>query len=430
MNWTVFEIATNFYQGFLFIFFIRKVLAYRKHTLWIDLVFSAMIGVLLSIHQFMELSIPDTLIFLIPLLHAILFSEEKWHVSLFWSIVLGIITVGMAELFGTVLSSIWDFGWDALLGQTAARLIYVVGANIVITIITLIIARLRHKHSLVSMRVMVIFLATLLVELLVNEEIYYLQLTSPEGQDTYGLISAFSLIAVAMMILLFETMSATNEQQRRDELTRQTANLNQAYLEELKLTYQKMLADQHDLKHRLNLAEQLLTAQPAAGNDHAAAVLNGASLQSPYATGNMMVDAILTAKASTMQHAGIRFSYSGAPLQKLPLSESDFCVLLSNILDNAIEGVMRLPAASNSRAVKLTISRTWSMFSITCQNDMEPKSLIKQGEHWVSSKENRDAHGFGMQSIRHIVESADGFVLFEAEGSLFSVKILIPDGGA
>ena len=60
------------------------------------------------------------------------------------------------------------------------------------------------------------------------------------------------------------------------------------------------------------------------------------------------------------------------------MEEADFCVLLSNLLDNAIEGVMRLHAAAQSRAIRLTISRTWDMISIVYQNDVNPATIKRQ----------------------------------------------------
>ncbi len=427
MNWYIFEIAINFYQGFIFIFFMRKLLLYSKRNLWIDTAFVLTIGTLLSLHQFLNLTIPDTLIFILPFVHAFIFSEGKWYVCLFWTLILGIITIGMAELFGCVLSGTWAIDWESLLSETSARLIYVIGTNIAITITIIIIASIKRTHNSAPKRVIAIFLAVLLVELFTNEAVYLLQTKHPEGHDIYIWISAFTLIAVGMIILLYETMSVMSAHQRQIELSNQTTDLNHAYQEELKLIYQNMLAEQHDLRQRLDIAEKMLETYTPAEYEHIEAVLPKQKLSSPQVTGNIAVDAILAAKETAMRHAGIEFSYSGTPLNILPISESDFCVLLSNLLDNAIEGVLRLPAASSSRRVKLVISHTWNMFSIICQNDMNPLSIKKQGNIWISSKPNSAVHGFGTQSIQNIVESADGFVEFTPEADQFLVRIVIPE---
>ena len=429
MNWHLFEIAINLYQGFLFIFFVRKVLSYRRPSLYVDGLFVLTIGALLSLHQFLNPPVPDTLIFILPLVHALRFSDEKWYVCLFWCMVLGIITIGMTELCGCLLSGMWSVDWSALLSQTAARLTYVVGTNIMITIAIAIIAFARRKRSQASWRIAGIFLAALTIELMTNEVIYHLQALHPEGQDSYVWISAFSLATVGLIILLYETMNRMSEQQRIAELTAQTADHNQAYQEELKLVYRSMLAEQHDLRHRLDIAEKMLAESDTTTTGHISEILADSESTAAPATGNIAVDAVLSAKASAMRNSGIDFSYSGIPLNSLPVSETEFCVLLSNLLDNAIEGVMRLPAGASSRSVRLLISRTWNMYAIVCENDMNAETLNKQGDIWVSSKPNSSAHGFGTRSIRKIVESADGFVEFDPCGERFAVRILIPDKG-
>ncbi|MBR2601171.1 MAG: sensor histidine kinase [Clostridia bacterium] len=427
MGWYLFEAAINLYQGFLLIFFMRKVLHYANPSLWTDLISIIITGALLSIHQFTDSTIPDTLIFLIPLTHALVLSKEKWYLCVLWTLVLGIVAIGTTELVGNVLSAAWSVSWDALLENTTKRLVFVVGTNISMTIVIVLIGSIRRTRSATAVRTVMVFLAILLVELCINEGVYYLQTQKPESQEAYVWISACTLVCVGLVILLYEMTNAMAEKQRQAELAKQVSDLSQAYHDELRLTYQKMLADQHDLRHRLDLIEQLLENSNGQDRREIMEIVKGAALPDLMMTGCTAVDAVLTAKKSAMQHAGIEFSFSGIPLQMLPMEEADFCVLLSNLLDNAIEGVMRLNAASQSRTIRLTISRTWDMLSIVCRNDMNPATIKQDGGCWVSSKPDSTVHGFGTRSIRRIVEAADGFVEFKAAKDQFIVRILIPE---
>lgn len=427
MNWDLFETAINLYQGFLCIYFMRKVLLYSKSRLWIDALAALLIAALLSVHQFADVSFPDTVFFLIPFAHAILFSDEKWYVCGFWTLVLSIIVIGATELFGSLLSLIWSVDWEGLMEQTGMRLIYVVGANIFITIALIVAGSLRRHRSSSGGWVTVVFLIALAIELLINEGVYHLQITLPEGHDTCLWISACSLAAVIVITILYETMNALSGKRRQAELAAQTMEYSHTYQEELKLIYQKMLTEQHDLRHRLDLAEQMLISQDDGNRDRIKALIKEIPLTNPVASGNITVDAILAAKESAMRKAGIRFVYSGVPLHTLPISEVDFCVLLANLLDNAIEGVMRLPEDAPEREVCLSFSRAWRMFSIDCRNSMNPATIRKRGSLWISSKPNSAIHGFGTQSIRRIVEDADGFVEFKTEAEHFLVTIMIPE---
>ncbi len=427
MNWYLFESVINLYQGFLLIFFMRKVLHYAKPQLWADILGIILAGALLSVHEFTGSTIPDTFIFLIPLFHALIFSREKWYICVLWTLVLGIVAIGTTELFGNIVSSAWGVSWDALMENTTKRLVFVIGTNISMTIAVMLIGSVRRTRNAAAIGTILVFLAALLAGLLINEGIYYLQTKKPEGQETYVWISACTLVSVGLIILLYEMMNAMAENQRQAELTLQVSELSQAYRDELRLTYQRMLAEQHDLRHRLDLIEHMMEGQNEQDHQQIMEIVRGAALPDLMVTGNTAVDAILTAKSSAMEQAGIRFLYSGIPLQVLPMGETDFCILLSNLLDNAIEGVMRLPAPAPSRTVRLAISRNWDMLSIVCQNDMNPATIKQRGERWISSKPNPAVHGFGTQSIRRIVEVAEGFVEFNAVKDQFVVKILIPE---
>lgn len=147
-----------------------------------------------------------------------------------------------------------------------------------------------------------------------------------------------------------------------------------------------------------------------------------------YITGNMAVDAILKAKSALMDRAGIEFKYSLYPLKSMPVPENDFCVMLSNLIDNAIEGVMRLPVGASSRAVQLTMTNTRDMFSILCINDYNPTTIKQRGERFISSKRNPQIHGFGTINMRATVEKYGGYIHFDTTATKFKVTLIIPDG--
>ena len=123
------------------------------------------------------------------------------------------------------------------------------------------------------------------------------------------------------------------------------------------------------------------------------------------------------------------YSFSPYPIQELPIAEEQFCILMSNLLDNAIEGVMRLPAGASSREIQLSFSRSWNMFSISCKNDIDVSTINQKNGQFISSKPHGEIHGFGTQSIRTIVEEADGWVFFNVQQQMFDVEIMLPMEG-
>ena len=100
-------------------------------------------------------------------------------------------------------------------------------------------------------------------------------------------------------------------------------------------------------------------------------------------------------------------------------------MLLGNLLDNAIEGVMRLPASNPTRTIHLSFSKVWEMLFISCTNDIDEKQIKRHGSEFVSTKEHPELHGFGTKSMKKIVYDAGGTIDFNIEHGKFSVEIML-----
>ena len=135
---------------------------------------------------------------------------------------------------------------------------------------------------------------------------------------------------------------------------------------------------------------------------------------------------MLASKSAVIDENHIRLRFYPIPLGQLPLPETKFAVLLSNILDNAIEGVMRLPEISESREIELIFSRNWDMFSIICKNDADISTIVRKNNQFISSKTHPNLHGYGTKSMQRTVEEAGGLIEYEIEDNKFVVNILLP----
>lgn len=191
-----------------------------------------------------------------------------------------------------------------------------------------------------------------------------------------------------------------------------------------------MLAEQHDLRHRVAAAEEILTAATVDDGQRSSILqlLQSDAQTRLFITGSVAVDAILKAKSTVMENAGITFEFVEYPLMPLPISEQNFCMLLGNLLDNAIEGVMRLPASAPSRCIRLSFSKVWNMLFITCTNDADGSTIKRHGDEFISTKEHPELHGFGMKNMKKIVDAADGTLEYKIGQNRFTVEIML--GGA
>lgn len=144
-------------------------------------------------------------------------------------------------------------------------------------------------------------------------------------------------------------------------------------------------------------------------------------------TGSNAIDALISSKKNTMVMNNIHFRYSSYPLHQLPINELDFCTILGNILDNAIEGTLRIKEPAKADAIHLAFSQSWNMFYLFCTNECLPDTILTENGKWKSAKNDRDTlHAIGIKSIEHLVKKYNGHCRFSVQENHFHVKIVFP----
>ena len=194
--------------------------------------------------------------------------------------------------------------------------------------------------------------------------------------------------------------------------------------------YYDFISRQHDFKHQLETIEELIFQN----NKHDAYILlkeYKAKLRTSqsFITGNITIDALLTVKYLTMKNNNILFKFVSYPLNLLPIPITDFCSIIGNLLDNAIEASLRINDPFEELAISLSFSRMYGVFRIVCKNRCNPSSLHNENGIWKSSKNENaysSVHGLGIPSIIRIVSRYDGYSNFYHDGAMFIADVSIP----
>jgi hypothetical protein len=105
------------------------------------------------------------------------------------------------------------------------------------------------------------------------------------------------------------------------------------------------------------------------------------------------------------------------------MSDIDIYTLFANILDNSIEASEKI--SPEKRGIYLAVKKQEMMISIHVENYFSGDVSVI-GDDFLTNKEDITEHGFGVKSIRKIVEKYDGNVIFTSSDELFVVNILIP----
>ena len=142
-------------------------------------------------------------------------------------------------------------------------------------------------------------------------------------------------------------------------------------------------------------------------------------------TGNQVLDTILAAKIfhCRKNHIQITCVADGKLLDFMHVT--DLCSVFGNALDNAIEHVIMIPEAEK-RLIHLTVSAKKRFVFIKIENYCEDEIRKNEDDLITTTKADSQNHGFGLKSIRTVVEKYNGSVDFGVNQNWFELKILLP----
>lgn len=138
-------------------------------------------------------------------------------------------------------------------------------------------------------------------------------------------------------------------------------------------------------------------------------------------SGNAMVDAILNSKLSLAKKQGIDLNVKVAVLADLPISDVDLCVILGNLLDNAIEACRQIEPGQ--RWLRLYFDTQGEQLYLSIQN--AAKEILNFNErNYISTK--RGDHGLGLKRVKLLLEKYQGFLNLQNEPGIFAAEVSVP----
>ncbi len=137
-------------------------------------------------------------------------------------------------------------------------------------------------------------------------------------------------------------------------------------------------------------------------------------------SGNVNVDAILNSKLSLAITQDIDVNVKVVIPKELPLSDIDCCVLLGNLIDNAIEACEKVEGQKFIRLYLGIYKKQFYMSITNATNEV----VRKFDEEYISTK--RGNHGHGLKRINKVVEKYNGFINRKNEPGVFVCEIMLP----
>ena len=250
-----------------------------------------------------------------------------------------------------------------------------------------------------------------------------------EGPTTrmYIAVGALILLAVSNVTLffLFEHQQREEKDKNRTRLLHQQMQNQVAYYRELAERQKISNKTMHDLKNQMFALTEAMKSAPDRAREIMDQISERIHSASPMAvTGNEAVDALIFTKRQQMEAEHIRFIQS-VYVSRTAFDPLDLCVLLGNLLDNAIEACRKVE--EDKRRIELSMTQQGPCLSISVQNSAAGKVRM-EGNTVHTTKEQKELHGFGLNSVREIAEKYSGSCTIQSTEDEFTVYIILQEG--
>ncbi len=234
------------------------------------------------------------------------------------------------------------------------------------------------------------------------------------------------ILLLAIIILLNVTIIclAIRIKRQREENARvqETISKNDEHFSELERELQNAKAGRHDYKNHLTTIRGLIED---GNNDEAIIYIEklideNSREKGTISCGNAVANSILNAKAKEMQEKDIVFKTDATLPRRLNLQPTQLTVILSNLLDNAIEAAEKCSFGY----VDLQLKHSKGNLIIMIKNPYNG-SVKKKGDDYLTTKNDAENHGYGLKIVTDTVKRYGGTAEILHENGVFSVFIMV-----
>lgn len=260
----------------------------------------------------------------------------------------------------------------------------------------------RQAHGTSYFKMLIFPLVTLIVAI----TSFSTFLAYPETAPFVLLCVAVLLIADVASIFLLDQLESQQQALLDNHILQQELKLANDNIVSLSEIYSAQRRLTHDFHNQLSVIQGLLH-QPDMISEAAQYVdqlLEQSYLPAlPISTHRIVADIILNQKYNKAVQGNIHFRVDLDDLSTLPLPDDALVVVLSNLLDNALEACETIKDCTKRFIfIKIKVSPTESILCI--ENSITVPIKIVDG-HIVSTKKNKLTHGYGLQNIEAILKA-------------------------
>lgn len=281
---------------------------------------------------------------------------------------------------------------------------------------------LEHKEDTQNQYVLMI-LTPLLTIFVVSEYInktFYGNVISIEQSSeilignhiTMFIVQSLGVISIFTIMYAYQKLSMAFSMSKKLSLLEQQSHFQKQYVKEAQAHYDSTKSIRHDMKNHILIVKGLLEKSDIekAKNYLEELDIVTANLSFPFQTNNPVLDVLLENKAALANSKGISISSTLKMPFPCSVADMDFCIILSNALDNAIHACEKL-GTEEKKYIHISSCRQDDFLLLEIENSFNGHGYFKQG--------------IGLSNIKWVTEKYGGAMDIDIVDKVFRLSALL-----
>lgn len=232
----------------------------------------------------------------------------------------------------------------------------------------------------------------------------------------YPVLLMICILMLLVYILIFYTFQTAGDAMERERIA---GNMKEQILlqkKQYEFYLQKREAERifrHDARHRDSILISYLENGDVEGakeflKKELAEIEKNAKI--PFCE-NTLINAVLSEYRTKTEQEGLEFSARIQMPKELACDEAEFCVMLSNLLENSLDAAKSY--------IAISIKHLNHQLSLNVKNDYEGELKKSAENNYLTTKPQ--GSGLGLKSVEAILKSNSGFLKIEDTDGVFDV---------
>ena len=254
-----------------------------------------------------------------------------------------------------------------------------------------------------------------------------LWVTFSEPQNSNAAAALLASLILTVMLNIFQFMIGEQDIRKQSELVKahilkeQLANQNNRKNELEEHINKADEAKAYILDNVDRAAAFLAERQGEAAHEQLQDIVDTISVKYLYSN-NKIADALISDKAKLCEKYGINLNCRLDFSKELPIDNARLCIVLSNLIDNAIRACRELTESSTAEHkpfISLKVNEQFGYLVIRQENSFN--GIVENRRSGVFSE-----HGLGLEIIKSITDELNGELVTEHDDKVFVTSVGVP----